>query len=106
MRERSDGLACAATVVARSPGLARGSPGWNPAGTLQLTPAFHNPIHRRLVGPEGVWAWQARPVNGANLSARCYTHIGFTLVALVDGFTVVTVLNAGAPGWAVATTGV
>ena len=29
-------------------------------------------------------------------------HVGFTLIALADGFAVVAVLRAGAPGWAVA----
>lgn len=55
---------------------------------------------------QGGRAWQARPVNGVTISVRCYEHLGFTLVALVDAFLVVTVLNAGAPGWAVAATGV
>lgn len=55
---------------------------------------------------QGLRAWQARPPNGATLSARCYEHVGFTLVALVDAFLVVTVLNSGAPGWTVAATGV
>ena len=29
-------------------------------------------------------------------------HIGFTLIALADGFAVVAVIRAGAPGWAIA----
>jgi hypothetical protein len=29
-------------------------------------------------------------------------HIGFTLIALADGFAVVTVIRSGAPGWAIA----
>ena len=29
-------------------------------------------------------------------------HIGFTLIALADGFAVVTAIRAGAPGWVVA----
>jgi hypothetical protein len=33
-------------------------------------------------------------------------HVGFTLVGLSDGFAVVAVLNAGAPGWLVVGTGV
>lgn len=53
---------------------------------------------------QGGLAWRGRPCHGLQLSVRCYEHIGFTLVALVDAFMVVTVLNAGAPGWAVAAT--
>lgn len=33
-------------------------------------------------------------------------HVGFTLIALFDGFAVVAVLRAGAPGWLVAVTAV
>jgi hypothetical protein len=29
-------------------------------------------------------------------------HIGFTLISLFEGFIIVTVLNAGGPGWLVA----
>ena len=55
---------------------------------------------------QGLLAWQSRPPDGATLSVRYFEHAGFTLVALVDGFLVVTVLDTGAPGWAVAATGV
>jgi len=54
-------------------------------------------------------AAQARrlvPSGAGRPSGRYFDHIGFTLVALVDAFLVVTVLNLGVPGWAVATTGV
>lgn len=55
---------------------------------------------------QGLRAWQVRPPQGASPSARYYEHAGFTLVALVDAFLVVTVLDTAAPGWAVAATGV
>jgi len=55
---------------------------------------------------QGLRAWQVRPPDGASPSARYYEHAGFTLVALVDAFLVVTVLHTGAPVWAVAATGV
>jgi hypothetical protein len=29
-------------------------------------------------------------------------HIGFTLISLFEGFVIITVLNAGGPGWLVA----
>lgn len=54
-------------------------------------------------------ATQARrlvPSGSARPSGRYVDHIGFTLVALVDAFLVVTVLNLGAPGWIVAATGI
>jgi hypothetical protein len=37
---------------------------------------------------------------------RYLDHVGFTLIALADGFVVVAVLDAGAPGWATAAAGV
>ena len=55
---------------------------------------------------QGLRAWQVRPPEGASPSVRYYEHAGFTLVALVDAFLVVTVLDIGAPVWAVAATGV
>jgi hypothetical protein len=55
---------------------------------------------------QGLLAWQIRPPDGASPSVRYFEHAGFTLVALVDAFLVVTVLDTGAPGWAVAATGV
>lgn len=39
-------------------------------------------------------------------SGRYLDHLGFTLVALLDGFFVVLVLDLGAPGWAAAVVGV
>jgi hypothetical protein len=33
-------------------------------------------------------------------------HVGFTLISLFDAFTVVLVLDLGAPGWLVAAAGV
>src|SRR5439155_19276963 len=32
--------------------------------------------------------------------------VGFTVIALLDGFAIITALNLGAPGWAVAVVGV
>lgn len=54
----------------------------------------------------GLRAVQIRPRRGDSPSARYVYHLGFTLIALVDAFLVVAVLNAGAPGWAVASTAV
>ena len=34
-------------------------------------------------------------------TAAYLEHIGFTLIALADGFAVVTLIRSGAPGWAV-----
>lgn len=57
-----------------------------------------------------VWrADQARriqPSGSAGPSASYVAHVGFTLVALLDAFIVILVLNLGAPGWLVAGTGV
>lgn len=54
----------------------------------------------------GVLAGRVRPEGRARPSAAYVEHIGFTLVGLADGFLVVTVLRLGAPGWALAATGV
>lgn len=49
-------------------------------------------------------AWRLQRM--AAPSGRSFDHVGFTLVSLFDAFVVVTVLNAGAPGWLIAATGV
>lgn len=55
----------------------------------------------------GLRARLARPPADADgPSARYFESVGFTLVALADAFVVIAVLNAGAPGWAVAATGI
>ncbi len=55
----------------------------------------------------GLQARRVRPRDDdAGPSPRYFASIGFTLVALVDAFLVIAVLNLGAPGWALATTGV
>lgn len=54
----------------------------------------------------GVIARQVTPRHGRTPCARCVANFGFTLVALVDAFLVLTVLDAGVPGPVVATTGV
>jgi len=42
---------------------------------------------------------------GARASVRYLDHIGFTLVALFDGFAIVAAVDLGAPGWLVAVIG-
>ncbi len=59
-----------------------------------------------VVCARGWLAGHHRPADGAAPSPRWVHHVGFTLVGLADGFTVVAVLRAGAPVWAVVTTGV
>lgn len=61
----------------------------------------------------GFMVWRAlrarrlRPAPSAEgPSVAYFEHVGFTLVALFDAFVVVSVLNAGAPGWLVAAVGV
>lgn len=54
-------------------------------------------------------AWRARysrPTTSTGPSHAYVHHVGFTLIALVDAFVVVTVLNAGAPVWLVVAAGV
>lgn len=53
----------------------------------------------------GVLAGRVRPTAGRP-SPGYLEHVGFTLVALLDAFVVVTVLNAGAPVWLVVASGV
>ncbi len=58
----------------------------------------------------GFMLWRAararsiRPAS-AGPSPRYVEHVGFTLVALLDAFLVVAVLNLGAAGWVVAAVG-
>lgn len=56
-----------------------------------------------------VWrAVQAGRVLASDHSARSpqyLRHVGFTLVALLDGFAVILALDLGAPGWALAAVG-
>jgi hypothetical protein len=65
-----------------------------------------------LVALGGYIVWrglQARRLalaNPAQPSRRYLDHLGFTLVALLDAFIVITVLDLGAPVWAVAGVGV
>lgn len=41
------------------------------------------------------------PVRTGGPTAPYLEHIGFTLIALADGFAVVTAIRGGAPGWSV-----
>lgn len=55
----------------------------------------------------GLRARRVRPrAHDAGPSGPYFANLGFTLVALVDAFLVIVVLDLGAPGWALATTGV
>jgi hypothetical protein len=47
-----------------------------------------------------------RMLPGGRPSPAYLEHIGFTLVALLDAFVVIAVLNAGAPVWLVVASGV
>jgi len=53
-----------------------------------------------------VQAHRLRPSDSAHRSARYLDHVGFTLVALFDGFAIIAVLTAGGPGWLAAAIGV
>ena len=46
-------------------------------------------------------AVRARPERTGGVSAAYLGHLGFTLIALADGFAVVAAIRAGAPGWLV-----
>jgi hypothetical protein len=77
------------------------------AGTQLLFVAFI------ALGGFMVWrAWCAQRIliaarsTDPEPSRRYVRHLGFTLVALCDGFVVITVLNGGAPEWATAGVGV
>jgi hypothetical protein len=60
-----------------------------------------------LIGLAGVMVLRAelagrrRPARTGGPTAAYLEHIGFTLIALADGFAVVAAIRAGAPGWAV-----
>ena len=41
------------------------------------------------------------PARTGGPTAAYLEHLGFTLIALADGFAVVTLIRGGAPGWAV-----
>lgn len=51
-----------------------------------------------MVG-QGVLARRSRPSRSAGRSADYVARVGFTLVALLDAFVVVALLNAQAPTW-------
>lgn len=53
-----------------------------------------------------VLASRIRPAGAGGPSASYVEHVGFTLVALFDAFTVIAVLDAGAPLWLVVASGV
>ena len=46
-------------------------------------------------------AVRSRPERTGGVCAAYLGHLGFTLIALADGFAVVTAIRAGAPGWLV-----
>jgi hypothetical protein len=46
-------------------------------------------------------AVRSRPERTGGVSAAYLGHLGFTLIALADGFAVVAAIRAGAPGWLV-----
>lgn len=69
-------------------------------------------VFAALAALVGFMVWRAlrargeRPDGVSRPSPRYVAHVGFTLVALVDAFAVIAVLDAGAPMWLVAGTGV
>lgn len=77
-----------------------------------VLPAPLSVLFSAFVVLAGYMVWRAaqarriRPTTATGPSAAYVEHIGFTLVALFDAFAVIAVLNAGAPGWLVATAGV
>ncbi len=82
------------------------------AAEWTLIDAFTRLLFGALAALGLIMVWQAdqarrnRPSGSPEQWARYVAGVGFTLVALVDAFVVVTVLNAGAPGWSVAVVGV
>jgi hypothetical protein len=60
-----------------------------------------------LIGLAGVMVLRAElagrrhPARTGGPTGAYLEHIGFTLIALADGFAVVAAIRAGAPGWAV-----
>ncbi len=60
-----------------------------------------------LIGLAGVMVLRAelagrrRPARTGGPTGAYLEHIGFTLIALADGFAVVTAIRGGMPGWAV-----
>jgi hypothetical protein len=49
----------------------------------------------------GAQARRIAAASGTQWSARQLDHLGFTLVALLDAFVVIGILDLGAPGWLV-----
>lgn len=57
-----------------------------------------------LLGFGGFLIWQAvqarrLPTGDPELRARVIDHVGFTLIALFDGFVIILALDLGAPVW-------
>jgi hypothetical protein len=46
-------------------------------------------------------AGRRHPAHAGGPTAAYLEHIGFTLIALADGFAVVAAIRGGVPGWAV-----
>ena len=54
-----------------------------------------------VMAVRGELAVRGRPGLTSGPTAGFVDHVGFTLIALADGFAVVTAIRAGLPGWAV-----
>jgi len=64
-------------------------------------------IDAALVALAGFMVWRAEQFRrlADHRSQRSAEHVGFTVVALVDAFVVVTLVGLGLPGWLVAVVG-
>jgi hypothetical protein len=86
----------AAAVAADWPGLGTGS----------------RVVFAALTALGGYLIWRAAlarrllPAGPGRPPTRYLDHLGFTLIALFDGFAVIAVLSAGGPGWLAAAAGV
>ncbi|MFI6676795.1 hypothetical protein [Kribbella sp. NPDC050470] len=49
----------------------------------------------------GIQASRTRPVDGGPPSGAYLEHLGFTLIALFEGFVIVAAIDLGAPAWLV-----
>ncbi|TFV74355.1 hypothetical protein E4P39_12725 [Blastococcus sp. CT_GayMR19] len=72
-----------------------------------ITDTTARAVFAGLIGLAGVMVVRAElavrrsPVRTGGPTAAYLEHLGFTLIALADGFAVVAAVRGGAPGWAV-----
>jgi hypothetical protein len=75
--------------------------GWSAMGTVSRAVFSGLIVLGGYMMVRAVQASRTRPVSGARPSAPYLDHLGFTLIALFEGFIIVLAIDLGAPAWLV-----